>query len=189
MGQGTGYADPLALAAGELVGELRRVLGQAEPVDQLPGPCRAILVADEGELELDVLGRSEEGQQVVGLEDEADRMPPELGPPGIGERRDLALSDPDPSGRRWLQSPDEAEEGRLATAARADDGDPAPGLDGEVDAVDGPDQVGFESVLLVDTFEPERDAGSGSNGRARAGATKPSISRTRWAARAATSGL
>ena len=77
-----GDRDPLALAAGELVGEAVGALGEAELLERLEPRRARGLGADAVELERqgDVLDRGEPGEQVEVLEHVADRAAPQPRP-------------------------------------------------------------------------------------------------------------
>lgn len=77
--------DALALATGELIRELVGVRRQAEVDKQRP--CRVrIAPPPEGQGEVDVLGRGQEGEEVGGLEHDAERVAAITGPRGIVKR-------------------------------------------------------------------------------------------------------
>src|SRR6202022_2674886 len=88
----------------------------------LPTALVAVLAARERELESHVLENGEEREKVVGLEYEPERFAPETRPLTLGHARNLVITDHDPAARRDVERPEQAEQGRLATAARPDDG-------------------------------------------------------------------
>jgi hypothetical protein len=139
--RGPGDGDPLALAAGQVVGEVVGPLGQAELVEGGAGDPAGRGGAGAVELEGhgDVLERGQAGEQVVVLEDEADGATAQrrrLVAREAAERRalheDLALG-----GR--LQAPGDRQQAALARAARAHHRHELAGADHEVDVAEGVD--------------------------------------------------
>ena len=99
--EGTRDRDPLTLSAGELVGELVALVPEAQLGEQLEAARVPLGIgAVQGELQADVLDRGEEGQQVVGLEDEPERGPAQAGPLGTRHARDLLSADQHAAGGR-----------------------------------------------------------------------------------------
>src|SRR5207247_1200838 len=78
--EGTGDGDPLLLPAGELARLVVLAVGEPDLDEPLAGarPTIACRDARVEERELDVLERGHSGQQVEGLEDEADLAAPDL---------------------------------------------------------------------------------------------------------------
>jgi hypothetical protein len=116
--------------------------GDTEPVEQVDGagPGPAGRGAGERGRQLDVLDRGELVDQVEGLEDEADGPAPQHGPGGLGQAVDPGAVEHDLAGVRALQAAEQVQQGRLAAAARPHDRHGLAGLDGQVDAVHGPDR-------------------------------------------------
>src|SRR5690606_23893148 len=77
--EGARDRHPLSFAAGEVVGEVCRTVGQSELAQELPRGGVGGPAADPVELqrESDVLGRGEAGEEVEVLEDEADDTSPQ----------------------------------------------------------------------------------------------------------------
>ena len=71
-GQRAGHGDALLLAAGELGGPVVEAVAEADGVDEAVDPRVVGLAAGDRQRQEDVLPRVEDGQQVEGLEDEAD---------------------------------------------------------------------------------------------------------------------
>ena len=132
LDQGAGDADALALAAGEAVGALVDVLGEADPVEQAQrlgdvvlgvhaqdAAQRAGVAEPAGQ---HVVHHREPLDQVELLEDHADvaALQPHL---GIGELEQVDAVEHDLAAGRLDQPVDAADQRRLAGAARADDGE------------------------------------------------------------------
>ena len=100
--QRTGDGHPLALAAGELVGPVVHAVGQAHPLQRRRGPVAALPPAHAGvhQRQLHVVQRGGPGQQVEGLEHEADLAVPYPGERVVAEPRDFLAVEP-VLARRW----------------------------------------------------------------------------------------
>ena len=92
--------DALLLAARELGGPMRAAVVEADGVDQVIDPLVVDVAAGDRERQDDVLLRRQDGQQVEGLEDEADLLAAKLGQMVVVERRDLGAVDVDRARRR-----------------------------------------------------------------------------------------
>ncbi len=75
------------------------------------------------ERQLDVLERGRAGEEVVGLEDEADPLPTDVGAPGLVQRGHLFADEPIRARRRPVEKAENAEQRRLPGAGRAHDGE------------------------------------------------------------------
>ena len=73
----------------ELGGLVREPVAEPHGVDELVDPAVVALAAGDGQRQHDVLVRGERGQQVEGLEDEADLVAPQLREGALLERGDL----------------------------------------------------------------------------------------------------
>ena len=156
MDEGTRHRDPLTLSAGELVGELVALVREAQLGEQLEAAGVPLGIgAVQGELQADVLDRGEEGQQVVGLEDEPELGPAQAGPLVTRHARDLLSADQHAAGGRRLEATDQAEQGRLPATTRTGDGEAGAGLHVEPDPVDRADDTGGRRVVLDDRIEGE----------------------------------
>jgi len=71
-------------------------------------------------------------QEVEGLEDEADLLGAEFRPPILGHLEDVLTVEENSTGARLVESGEQSEQRRLATAGRADDGYERLRLDFEV---------------------------------------------------------
>ncbi|CAE7229328.1 bsn, partial [Symbiodinium necroappetens] len=155
---GAGDGDALLLAAGELAGEVVGAVRDTHPL-QRTGDAIVALPARERvdeQGELDVLVGSEDGDEVVELEDVADVFGAPVRELGAGEPGDvLALDDERARGGR-VDAGDEVEEGGLAGAGGAHEGEEVAALDAQVEAVEGADGVLALGVLADELGE--RDA-------------------------------
>jgi len=85
--------------------------------------------APQEERELGVLERREDGEEVVGLEDEADVLQAESGELGAAQLGEVPARDPDPAARGRGEATDEVEERGLPRAGRTRHGHELAGLD------------------------------------------------------------
>ena len=126
--QGPGNRGPLHLSARNLV----RFVALAAAQTHLPQPVRRLLsslvvgssLEDPGQG--DVFFQGQEGQQVEGLEYHPHPIPPESGPLGLPELRQVAAVQEYPAAAHRLQAADDMQQGALATTALAGDGDEFP---------------------------------------------------------------
>ena len=133
-GEGTGERDPLALAAGQLVGVAVAVVGHADDVQPLrtaPGPIGA---RDAAQPERDVAGHRQVGEQGMLLKDET--CVAELRVDPADAVVDDGVADADRAGVDVGQSGDESQQRRLPASARPDDGNQLGVADGEVEVID-----------------------------------------------------
>ena len=140
-GQGAGDGDALALAAGELVGQVVEAVVEADELEQAAGARFDFLAREAFEVEREghVLDAGERGEEVEELEDEADFVAAEAGEVVIGERGDGLAVDADFAGGGAVEAADQVEEGGLSGAGGADDGDHFAAGDVEVDGIEGDD--------------------------------------------------
>ena len=119
--EGPGHRHPLLLATGELAGEVVALLGQADEVEHLGdlGGDHVLGPADDLEGEGHVLEDGLVGQEPEVLEDAAD-VAPQVRDAPLGQVADLLAGLPDATGVGHLLAEQEADEGRLAGAGRAD---------------------------------------------------------------------
>ena len=122
--EGAGDRDPLLLTAGELVGQVVPLVGQADQVEHLrhlvrhhvPGP------ADDLEREGHVLEDRLVGQEAEVLEDAAD-VAAQVRHPPFRQLHDVAAGLEDLAGVGKLLAEQEPDEGRLPGSGRADEKD------------------------------------------------------------------
>ena len=138
---GPGDRHPLAFAAGQLVGEVRGPIGQAELSRVAMAAALRLLGRDAVELERegDVLHRGEPGQEVEVLEHVADRAPPQPGPVVAGHLRQRGAADQHLAAGGVLQAAGDGQQGALARSARPHHRHQRAGLDRQVDLVQGLD--------------------------------------------------
>src|SRR5439155_10955967 len=105
-----------ALAARELGGEGVRLLRDADLLEQLEGPPAPLLAGDSRveERQLDVARDRRLGEQVVGLEDEAELLVPDPGQGGPGEALNGNAVEVVGAGGRRVQAADDRHQRRLA---------------------------------------------------------------------------
>jgi hypothetical protein len=149
--QGAGDRHPLLLAPGELRGVMVLAAGEADPREGFARAAGALggaqaQVAVEHR-QLDVLDGPGARQQVEALEDEADLRVADLGPLVAVETRDVDAVQPVGARGRPVEAAQDVHERRLAGARGAHDGDQLPGLDREVDPLQG---VNLDLAHLVD---------------------------------------
>jgi hypothetical protein len=82
----------------------------------------------------DVVARGKVRQQIELLKYEADGAPAQVGTAGIGEAGEILVHDADLTGRGRGEAADDVEQGGLARAGGADDGEELARLHGEIDS-------------------------------------------------------
>ena len=97
---------------------------------------------------LDVLDHGVLGQQVVRLEDEAEKPAADLGKLIVVHDGDVFVAEIVLAARGPIEATEHVEQRRFARAGRAHEGDEIPFLDGETDAAQGVDRHRFEVVVL-----------------------------------------
>src|SRR5512144_649449 len=107
----------------------RTAVASAHPLERLAGRLSRLAPAADISAELGVLERGQRGEEVEGLEDEADRLAPE--PEELRPRRpgDVLSGDRHPSRGGGIEGSDHVQEGRLATAGGTEDDSELPRLD------------------------------------------------------------
>src|SRR5204862_43047 len=108
----------LALAAGELIRTLARVIGEADELEPALDALATLAARRPAQQQriLDVLPRREHRNQIEGLEDEAEDVATRGGEPVQRQRGDVGAVDDDPSAIRLVDAADEVEERRFAAA-------------------------------------------------------------------------
>src|SRR5262249_51755262 len=143
--------DALPLAAGELVGPVASVVGEAHLLEERHHPG-ATLVAPEASLEeereLDVLEDAQHADQVEALEDEADGVEAEASELPLAERCRVLPHDAHRAAGGDVDTADEVEKGGLSAAGWAGDGDELAAVNVEGDAPECRDDGGPQLVLL-----------------------------------------
>jgi hypothetical protein len=121
--------DPLLLPAGQLGGAVPQPRGQADRRHHRVEPRRVGGASRDVQREGDVVRRGERGQQVVGLENEADAVAPELGQPPLRQHGDLRVTDPGLPVIGAVQARHAVHERGLARTGRPHDGGEGSGAD------------------------------------------------------------
>jgi hypothetical protein len=159
--QGAGDGDPLLLTAGQLVRPVVEAVAHAHP---LQGRLRAPPSLPPARTPVhqghpDVVEGAGAGQQLEGLEDEADGAVAQLGQLVLAHRGDVAAAHPQHAGRRPVEPAEQVHQRRLAGAGRPDDGGVVAALDGEGDAAEGVDRDALELVGAGDVDSLESRCG------------------------------
>ena len=168
QGQGTGDSHPLLLAAGELVGVVLRPVGEAHPPQELPAllqdgvPALVVLLGHELPCQGHVLQGRILGEEVERLKYQAKVQPPLAdlrlgGAAGILGVKERLAPDGDDALVRGLQEVQAAEQGGLAAAGGADDGEGLALLQGKADV---PQHLGAAEVLLNVLYVQNRHVAS-----------------------------
>ena len=125
MHQGAGQGDALLLAAGEAVGEGLGAIQQAHGLQQRLGALADLGRAGPVQLQRQhhVLPHGERRDQVEELEDEADVAAAKEGALAVVQRRQLLPAQPQPAAVGPVDAAEQVEQGALAAAAAAQDGD------------------------------------------------------------------
>ncbi len=136
---GPGDGNPLALPARQLVGVVRRPVLQPEVVERLERRRLGLAGRDAVELERqgDILHRAEPGQQVVVLEDVPDGLAAQPRLAVARQRGQRTAADVDLAAGRVLEAAGDGQQRALARAAGAHDGHQRPGVDREIDTLEG----------------------------------------------------
>ena len=145
---GDGHA--LALAARELVGAVVHAVLEPHRLERLHGAVATLLAGDAAvdERELHVGEGGGPGEQLEGLEDEADLVVAQVGELVVGELLHVLPVDPVGAGGGGVERADEVHEGRLARARLPHHRHPLAAPHVEGDAVEG------AHLLLADPVEP-----------------------------------
>ena len=163
VAQRPGHRDALLLAARERGGEVLDPVAQPDVLERGPGHGVGVRPARDVGPEAHVLERREAGEQVEGLEDEGDGVPPDLGELAPGHPLERLPGDRDPALRRRVERADEVEERRLAAARGAEDDDELAGTDAEVDVDERLDHAAPDGIAPRNVVEGD-DGGRGRRG-------------------------
>jgi hypothetical protein len=104
----------LLLATGQLAGEVRQPVRNAELPDEKVEPPPVDLCPGEVSRKGDVVGRRQRRDQVERLEHETDSAPPEVGEARVVEPPDLVVADEGATRRRNVQPRHAVHQRRLA---------------------------------------------------------------------------
>ena len=155
VGEGARERDPLLLAARELGGVVVEPTGQPDPVQQ-PGRALAQLargaVAEELERHEHVLERGERGQQMKGLEDEADVLRTKLGALVLGKNGEVHSVEPHVPRGGLVEAGQQPEQRRLAAARRAQDRDEGLRGNAEIDVPQDGQRAAAARIRLPQPF-------------------------------------
>ena len=143
---GAGHA--LDLTAGELGRPVGQALPEADGVDHLVEALRVDLLAGDIQGQGDVLRRREGGDQVEGLEDEADALAAQAGEATLVHGGDHVAVEHDLPGGDRVQAGQAVHERGLAGAGRPHDGGEAGAGDVDVDGVERCDGARSAAVDL-----------------------------------------
>ena len=149
--QGAGDGDALALASGELAGLVIHARLEVDGAQGGLGVLFAVLAIHAGvdERQLDVVQRAGAGQQVEGLEHEADFLVADAGELVVVHFADQVAVEVVQAGGGRIQAADQVHQRGLAGAGGAHDGDVLALLDFDVDAGDGVDFLIAHDVGLA----------------------------------------
>ena len=137
--EGTGDGDALSLTAGELVGLVQHAGAEVDVLEGGFGALFALVgggsVVDQGQL--DVVERGGPGQQVEGLEDEADLLVTDASQLVVVELGDVVSVEPVLALRGRVEAADEVHQRGFSGAGGPHDGDVFVVADAEIDAAEG----------------------------------------------------
>ena len=145
--------DALLLPSGKLCRQIGGTIGQAELFQQLVGPVAGNSTEPTADLvdHQQILAGGQERDQIDGLEDEAHRIPAELGELASRVVRDLLAGHHHRAVRRRQQPAGDRAQGGLAGSRGAHERHDLVAGDGEVNVVEGHDDVVCDRVDLGDT--------------------------------------
>jgi len=130
----TGDGHPLLLAAGEFGGETVQMPAEPHPPQRLLGGHR---LAGDVRHHRHVLPRREGRHRVVELEDEPHVLAAVVGQRRIVPRRQVMVAEAHGASRRHVQPAEDVEQGGLAAAGGAEQGDEFAGVEFEIDPPQG----------------------------------------------------
>ena len=157
-----GHGHALLLAPGELVGAVGEALAQAQDRDDGVVPVLVRLAAGQALGQEDVLLGGQGGQQVEGLEDEAELVAAHGGELLVLHARQVLSGDEDAAGGGGVQAGHAVQEGGLTRARGAHDGHELAFGDGEADRVQGDDLGVALAIDLSQTTSLNHRDGSGT---------------------------
>ena len=168
-GHRPGDGDALLLAAGQLARAVLQAVLQADRGDDLVDPRRVAVVAAEHQRQEDVLLGRERRDEVVGLEDEPDLAPAQLGEVLVVELGEVGVADVHGAGRQRVETGEAVHQGALAGPGRAHDRREPLGLERHGDAVEGADLAVADAVDLDGVDGAGRGPRGGRGGDDRGG--------------------
>ena len=128
------HGDALLLAARHLGGRCVAAIAEPDGVDERVEPLAIGASAADAQRQGDVLLRGQDGQQVVGLEDEADLAAAQQREVAVVEAVEARAGDLDPALGRPVEAGEDVQQRRLARARRAHDRGEAAAVERDVDA-------------------------------------------------------
>ncbi len=136
VGEGAGDGDALLLAAGELRRLVEEAMAEFDPFEDAGGFLVGVCVRHAGEdhREGDIFKSSHHGDEIERLKNVPDLAGAQPGEFQGVELGDVDFVDEDFAGGRFVEAADRVEEGGLAGAGGAHDGDVLAFVDGEGDA-------------------------------------------------------
>ena len=145
--EGPGHSHPLLLPAGDLVGVLLQQCVDTQPPGQGQQPLLHLLVGlpRQHQGEQDVVLDGECVQEIEILEDKAQVVPTEGSDVPLLDGDDVLPVQQDLAAGGLIQGRQDIQQGRLAAAGLAHDGDVLSGLHGKVDAGEGLDLLSAET--------------------------------------------
>ena len=161
-----GDGDALLLTTGELARAMAEAVAEANHAEHGGGAGDAVALGDaliEVGLAV-VLFDGECGDEVEGLEDEADLAAPVSGEFFVGHLRDVAAVEEILAGGGAVEAAQDVHERALARAAGAHDGNVVTELDGGLDALEGFDHDGAVGLEVGLADAAEFDDGVGHDG-------------------------
>ena len=156
------HGDALLLAAGHLGRAVGAPVAEPDGVDQRLEPL-AVRRRSPPMRSGSVMFSSarQDRQQVVGLEDEADRAAAQQREVAVVERVEAGAVDLDPALGRPVEAGEDVQQRGLARARRAHDGGEAAGRERDVDAAQGVDGGGAVAEALDEPAPASDDVGEG----------------------------
>src|SRR5437667_5174010 len=157
--EGPRNGDALLLAARKLPRIVGEPVAEADTLEMLAGEAERIGGALEFERHGDIFERRHGGNQMEGLEDDADRIAAEAGERILilaGERRAV---DGDGAGTDALEAGNHHQQGGLARARWPDNAERLAALHGEVDAAQYVDRTGTARQGKMNIFEGDDRGG------------------------------
>ena len=153
VGECPGDGHALALTPRECRREVVGPIGEAHPVEQLPGslPRESRSASSKEDGEFDILLGGELLHEVERLEDKANVLLPHHGERALREPVDAASTEPQLTGGWPIEPAEQMKERRLATPAGPHHHEGFTARDIEVDPVDSSDQSGASAIVLAQT--------------------------------------
>jgi hypothetical protein len=149
-----GERHPLLLASRELNGIVMGAIAKAHPLEEEIGPAPPVL-APELKRYLDVLAGRESGDEMEGLEDEADLLRTDPGSLILVQAAEVLPVEDHATASGAVESRQQAEERALPAPGRADDRDEGAGFHVESDIVQDGELAAAREVCLGEGLAAE----------------------------------